>query len=368
MCSETPRTYFGDTPLVPVWVPQDSGRYHYLWGQMLSDQTTVAADPNDPLFSLSVDEGAGAMLAAAAGDVAGGADDSSYSAITQSSTVLAYHLLAQPELDRDLLAREFLELAGGDEGRFTYRAPSAAFDEWLKSSKRGSPTVASWASSEPAARCTPIGVFYRRDPGRLVAAAVHSSRVTHIDASSAVVAAAAAGAVAGSCFVQAGADLVLGAAETAERAIRLIEEEPYRFGDVGLASAVPIRLRELASVTFREPADIASAVCGDARVDGVTGAVLGIVLGAAKLADPVKLIEVAGQRGGSEAGAVAGGIVGARSGLLRWPWRVHNDTWFAEIGRRLVSRNVEMRDMPIPYAVEERMLMASRPKASEETI
>jgi hypothetical protein len=353
---------------VALLLPQDLGQSHYLWSEMLSDQSTVAADPNDPLFSLSVDEGAGAMLAAAAGDVAGGADDASYSAITQSSTVLAYHLLAHADVVRDLLARELVELAGGDEGRFTYRAPSAAFEEWLKSSMRGSPTVSSMPSSEPAARCTPIGVFHRRDPGRLVAAAVHSSRVTHIDASSAVVTAAVAGAVAGSCFVQAGADLVLGAAETADRALRLIEEEPYRFGDVGFAAAVPTRLRSLAPVTVRDPADIASAVCGDARVEGVTAAVLGIVLGAAKLADPVKLIELAGSHGGSEAGAVAGGIVGARSGLIRWPWRVHNDTWFAEIGRRLVSHNVEMRDMPIPYAVEERMLMATRPKASEETI
>jgi hypothetical protein len=47
---------------------------------------------------------------------------------------------------------------------------------------------------------------------------------------------------------------------------------------------------------------------------------------------------------------------------------VHNDTWFAEIGRRLVSRHAEIRDLPIPYAVEERMLMAARTKASEETI
>jgi ADP-ribosylglycohydrolase len=335
---------------------------------MTSERSTVTADPNDPLFSLSVDDGAGALLASAAGDVAGGADPTSYSAITQSATVLAYHLLTHDEVDRDAFARGLVELAGGEEGRFTYRMPSPAFEEWLKSSLRGNPTVSSLPSSEPAARCTPLGVFHRRNPEVLVASAINSARVTHLDAGSAVVAAAVAGAVAGSCFVQAGGDLVLGAAETAERALRAIEEEPYRFGDVGMAASVPRRLRELATVTSREPAGIVSAVCGEGRPDGTTGAILGIALGAAKLADPIKLIEAAAIRGGSEAGAVAGGIVGARSGLIRWPWRVHNDTWFAELGRRLVARNTEIRDLPIPYAVEERMLMAARTKASEETI
>jgi ADP-ribosylglycohydrolase len=335
---------------------------------MTTESSTVATDPNDPLFSLSVDDGAGALLAAAAGDVAGGADKTSYSAITQASTILAYHLLINGEVDRDVLARGYAELAGAEDGRYTYRAPSAAFDQWLKSSLRGNPTVSSLASSEPAARVTAIGVFHRRNPETLVSSAVNSARVTHLDASSAVAAAAVAGAVAGSCFVQAGGDLVLGAAETAERALRLIEEEPYRFGDVHAASAVPASLRTLASVASREPDDIVMAVCSDKPVEGVTGAILGVVLGANKLMDPVKLIEAAALTGGSEAGSIAGGVVGARSGLIRWPWRVHNDTWFAEIGRRLVSRNAEIRDLPIPYAVEERMLMSARTKASEETI
>ncbi len=60
--------------------------------------------------------------------------------------------------------------------------------------------------------------------------------------------------------------------------------------------------------------------------------------------------------------------MGARSGLLRWPWRVPNDTWFAEIGRRLVIRNRELRDLPVPQAVEERMTMMIRTDASEESL
>lgn len=334
---------------------------------MTTEKPTVS-DPNDPLFSLSVDDGAGAILAAAAGDVAGGADPTSYSAITQAATVLAYHLLTHGSVDREVLARGYSELAGGEEGRFTYRAPTAAFDDWLRSSLRGNPTVSSQPSAEPAARSVPIGVFHRRDVTALVTSAVNASRVTHLDAATAVVSAAVAGAVAGSCFVQAGADLVMGAAETADQALQLIEAEPYRFGDVNLAATIPSRLRSLARVVSRDPGDIVVSVHLDGKVEGTDRAVLGVVLGANKLADPIKLIEAAAVAGGSEAGSVAGGIVGARSGLIRWPWRVHNDTWFAEIGRRLVSRHAEIRDLPIPYAVEERMLMASRTKASEETI
>ncbi|HSJ29492.1 MAG TPA: hypothetical protein VLB67_14890, partial [Acidimicrobiia bacterium] len=188
------------------------------------------------------------------------------------------------------------------------------------------------------------------------------------DAATAVVATAVAGAVAGSCVVQARADHVLGAAETADRAVDSIGEEPYRFGDVAAASAAAGRLRSLAPLVRASPADIVEAVGRGGRAQGIDAALLGIVLGADAGLEPVKAIEAAAVHGGTEAGVVTGAIVGARVGLIRWPWRVHNDTWFAEIGRRLVTRHAEIRDLPIPYAVEERMLMASRTKASEETI
>jgi ADP-ribosylglycohydrolase len=349
----------------PAAFPVSSVDPHYL--VLVMTKPTVG-DPNDPIFSLSIDDGAGAILAAAAGDVAGGADSTSYSAITQSSTVLAYHLLTHGEVDREVLARGYLELAGGEDGRYTYRAPTAAFDEWLKSSLKGNPTVSAMPSSEPAARGVPIGLFHRRNPDALIASAVQASRVTHLDAATAVVATAVAGAVAGSCFVQAGADLVFGASETADRAVETIGEEPYRFGDVAAAPAAARRLRSLATMVRADPAEIVEAVCQGAGAQGIDGALLGIVLGANASLEPVKAIEAAAVHGGTEAGVVAGAIVGARVGLIRWPWRVHNDTWFAEIGRRLVTRHAEVRDLPIPYAVEERMLMASRTKASEETI
>ena len=47
---------------------------------------TPADEEQAPLFSLPLGEGSGALLAAAAGDVAGGADPHGYSALTQTAT------------------------------------------------------------------------------------------------------------------------------------------------------------------------------------------------------------------------------------------------------------------------------------------
>ena len=95
---------------------------------------------------------------------------------------------------------------------------------------------------------------------------------------------------------------------------------------------------------------------------------MGILLGASKLNESVRLIEAGAMAGGSEVGAIVGAIVGARSGLVRWPWRVPNDTWFAEIGRRLVSRHAEIVDLPIPQAVEEGMMQSTGVKPGDETV
>lgn len=46
------------------------------------------------------------MLAAAAGDVAGGNSAVGYSAITQQATVVAYHILRNDGVDRVLLGED----------------------------------------------------------------------------------------------------------------------------------------------------------------------------------------------------------------------------------------------------------------------
>jgi hypothetical protein len=72
-------------------------------------------------------------------------------------------------------------------------------------------------------------------------------------------------------------------------------------------------------------------------------------------------VEQAARIGGSVLGAAVGAIVGARIGIRAWPWAFANDTWFAEIGRRLVGGPDETRDLPIPYAVEQHLMTGSHP-------
>lgn len=317
-------------------------------------------DPHAPLFSLPLDDGAGALLGAAAGDVGGHAAPDGYSAITQASTVIAYHLLQVDGVDRPRLEHELRVLDGAEGGIPTYRGESPAFRRWLDSALIGEAGVSSEPSSEPAARMGPVGLWYRRRPDELVGSAISLARVTHLDGPTVVAAVAAAGAVAGSSFAQAGLDLVYGAAETAERALALLTSERYRFGAVDEAAEVVARLRRLAPAVVATPKEIVGAISGENGPVGVDGALLGILLGAAHFHDPVRLIEAAAMSGGSETGAVTGAIVGARSGLRLWPWRVANETWFAEIGRRLVTGYREVRDLPIPYAVEERTKLSPR--------
>jgi hypothetical protein len=71
-------------------------------------------------------------------------------------------------------------------------------------------------------------------------------------------------------------------------------------------------------------------------------------------------IEQAAKIGGSTLAAMVGGIVGARIGIRAWPWAFANDTWFAEIGRRLARGPQEVDDLPIPYAVEHHLISGER--------
>jgi len=72
-------------------------------------------------------------------------------------------------------------------------------------------------------------------------------------------------------------------------------------------------------------------------------------------------IEQAARIGGSGLGAVVGAIIGARVGIKAWPWPFANDTWFAEIGRRLVRGPAEVADLPIPYSVENHLMSGDFP-------
>lgn len=315
-------------------------------------------DPNEPLFSLPLGEGEGAMLAAAAGDVAGGADPKGYSAVTQCATVVAYHVMVRGEVDRSALEQELLEMDGHLDGDVsTFRGASEELRSWLDSAAGGEAAAWPAPSAEPSSRVAPLAVWLRRRPDALVTSAVTVARMTHLDASTVVLAAASAAAVAAACFAQAGRDLLLAGAETAERALETIETERYRFAGVDAAEGIPARLRELTELVELPIADKVAAFVPEGRVGGIDGVLFGLLVAAPMTVDPIKAIEAGGVHGGSPVGALVGAIVGARTGLRRWPWVVPNDTWFAEIGRRLAAHNSEVRDLPVPYAVEERFIL-----------
>jgi ADP-ribosylglycohydrolase len=296
-------------------------------------------DPNAPLYSLVAGEGSGALLGEAAGDVAGGGHVSGYSSQTQQATVVAYHLLRNDGIDRDLLASEMAELGGTANEPAVYRGMSPGFAEWLEGARAGSPSATADPSAEPAIRAVAVGVWFRRDPEGLIEAAVSAARLTHIDAESVVTAAALAAAVAAACFGQSGSDLKLAAAEIAEKAAAVVRAEPYRYGNSDRLTGIRQRILTPAAAGSGPADALATALDLSGPVEG----------------EPYRQIEEAARQGGSLLGGLVGAIIGARSGLRLWPWVIPNDIWFAEIGRRLVSRNQETRDLPVPYSVEERI-------------
>ncbi len=315
---------------------------------------SLFSDSREALQSLVHDEGAGALLSAASGDVAGGLVVGGYSAVTQVATVVAYHVMVNDGIDRTRLAQELIVLDGHPPGTRTYRRPSSELRQWLDAAHTGDPIALDGPSSEPATRMAAVGVWFRRDPERLVSTAIEVGRLTHLDASSVALGVGAAAAVAASSLAMYGSDLLFGVSETVESAIRLMERDEFRFSGIGEAAELPGRIRAKAGLVGEPPEEAVRSMSGDNGPTGLDVALLGIVLGSSLIASPVRLIEVAAMSGGSELGAIAGSIVGARVGLGRWPWRVPNETWFAEIGRRLSAGNPEVRDLPVPYAIEER--------------
>lgn len=316
-----------------------------------------APDPNAPLQSLLKDGGAGALLAAAAGDVAGRRVEGTYSANTQFGTVFAYHLMRNDAVDREVFRAEVMLLDGVGETHQVYRGLDPDLRAFFDSVKSGAPVASTLATCGPAARSLAAGLRFRHDPNGLISAVLRAARMTNLNAASVVTAAAAAGAVAASTFHQVGKDLFLGVAETAERALFEIDGEEFRFSDMDAAALLPGRIRALCDLVDSQLREVVGTLAEDNGPVGIDGVLLAIAIAGNKNYDAVRLIDTAAQAGGSDVGSITGAIVGARQATSMWPWRVPNDTWFAEIGRRLVSGETETRDLPIPYAVEERPLL-----------
>jgi hypothetical protein len=140
-----------------------------------------------------------------------------------------------------------------------------------------------------------------------------------------------------------------------ERALAEIGREDYLFSRMDDALGLPVRLREAAGWVTDPSIDLLKKLVEEGPPSSSQKPVVAILLAASPSIEPYRLIEVAATIGGSEMASMVGAMVGARVGLRLWPWVVPNNTWFAEIGRRLVSGNRETRDIPVPYQVEERL-------------
>ena len=311
----------------------------------------VAAGDLEPLFSLVSGEGDGFLLGLAAGDAAGGAWDLGYSAITEQATVIAYDLIQNRRIDTESLRSALLELAGSEGEDPVYRSETPTFRAWLAGAASGQ--VGHDPSLDGAARSTVIGVAFRKDPEAVVRETITLGSMFDWDATSIVVSLVASTATAASCFAQAGRDLIAGVRETVVPAIELLEPD---FTGIERLEGLGPRIESLIPVVGVAEADEAlDAVGGD------PGDPLSAVLAALLLSAPVNerfhvAVEQAARIGGSPLGAFSGALIGARLGIKGWPWAFANDTWFAEIGRRLVRGPDQIEDLPIPYAVEHHLM------------
>jgi hypothetical protein len=294
------------------------------------------------------------MLGLAAGDAAGGIWKLGYSAITEQATVLAYHLIEHGSLDTDLLVRELRELDGSGEEEPVYRAESGQFRAWLDRAAAGRPVPDEGESLDGAPRAVPLGVAHRRDPARLGEDSLALGRLFHDDPSAILAGVVSAAAVAASCYGQSGRDLIQGVLEACEPAAASLGPGPVTSRLMDGLSALPGRVGVTDGVE-------AMSVAAAGRDPGPWELVLAGLLLSAPPVEPFHLpLEQAARIGGSPLAAMVGGIVGARVGTKAWPWAFANDTWFAEVGRRLVRGPREVRDLPIPYAVEQHLISGGR--------
>lgn len=308
------------------------------------------------------------MLGAAAGEVLAAGQDRVYGFLTQHNVLTAYHLLRQGTINSDQLGDEFAALAFPDSGFDVYRAAAPWFRAWLGEHRRGSPGPMPFENSGAAARMIPIGVWFRKDPAALVGEAIRGAMITHNQEGAVVAACALAGAIAGASFGQSGRDLVFGTAEVAKRAEATIGGVAGTVASPDGSPPLSLLLRHAAQLVGRPAREVADQIRSwtpDAAA--VAGVITAVVLGAPILERPSVGVRDAVAIGFEprEIAVMAGAIVGARVGPHRWPWRIVNDLWFAELGRRLANNDGRFEDLPDAYAVEEVLTFAGRAEATE---
>lgn len=319
---------------------------------MVDVPTPGQADGGSPLFSLVSGEGDGFMLGLAAGDTAGGAWKLGYSAHTQQATVISYHLIEGRSIRRDLLTAALLEMDGAD-GEAVYRAETTDFRGWLDRSAMGSAVTSDAPSIENLVRACPVGAAFRRDADEVVRASVELSMMFTSDAASVIAGVVGASSVAAAAFGQSGRDFVAGVSETVLGATSGLGSNASRLGRL---ERLEQELHDAIEHVGVRTADAVVDVVGRIEGDPLNTALAGLLLAAPMREMPHRAIEEAARLGGSALGAFVGAVVGARVGIRAWPWPFANDTWFAEIGRRVVRGPDEVRDLPIPYAVEQHLI------------
>ena len=307
---------------------------------------------SEALFTVTAGDGDGFMLGVAAGDSAGGAWDLGYSAITEQVVILAYGLITSERVDHGDLVRSLLEMDGIDEEEPVFRSETAEFRSWLDRARSGKTVPGTESSMDASYRALVLGVAHRRSPMVLVEECIALGRLFHDDDETVLAGVMAGAAVAASCYAQSGMDLIAGVAETTSQGVNVM-------GSPSAIENVPELVRSMMGrVGITDGGEALEATGGH---DPVRMVLAGILLAAPVAHRHHVPIEQAARIGGSSLGAVVGAIVGARVGIRAWPWAFANDTWFAEIGRRVVRGPAEVADLPIPYAVEQHLMSGGRP-------
>lgn len=291
--------------------------------------------------------GEGALLGAAAGDMLVSGTRRAYGSTVQQMVFTTYHLLRGETIDGEALAGTLLEFAYPTDGRpSVYRSPAPWLSSFIEEARLAPPTPMPFLNPGAVIRAVPVGVWFRKEPQRLIDAAIEVTRATHTRPESSVASCVVAGMVAAAGYGQSGRDLVNGAAEVARQAERVI----------GASTGAPGMLARAGALIGKGARDtsleVASWGVGDTELEVIT---IVAALSARSSEDAaIVLRDAGGVVAHAEAVApIVGCVVGARSGLHRWPWPVPNDLWFAELGRRLARRQAIVDDLPDPYAVEE---------------
>lgn len=318
--------------------------------EMVDPLMVFGIDHEGPLQRLDPQGGAGVPLAAAAADVARYGDR--YTSQTQIATVLAYHLMEYGSIASPELASSLVGLHDRPKGSLYVDLGPATLD-WLDRSLAGPTRPMVAATVEPAGWIAPLAVWFLDDVDAMVRSVTEVVAMVTLDAPSVVTAGIAVGAIAGASMLMTGQDLVLGAAETGMAVFERLTAH-RRFNDLEVAERIPPALDDVKAAMRSTSLEVEALLARAGVPDRVLPVLQAIVVGADGATDGIRRIELACALG-PEAAVVVGAMVGGQGGLRRWPWRVSNETWFAEIGRRLQARNAEFRDLPIPYAVEERM-------------